>query len=527
MTTEMSPAPSPINPAEIKAIALKVKQRLSARLATHSAAEADRCVNPLATPVRGTRRLSVERTASGSSGPSSTKTVHSSASTSEMGAPRPTRLPVATAICTDEDPCSSVRQSKTWSEEFDVDDGTTPAPHLSPRSRECTAELVLAPATLDDSATTSSTERRVRSLELGPWSGTPGSSMREYPPGRPALCNLQKSLLLVPADTDSPEMDPPPAPRGPVPANDFLQEETRVDACSPAMESVRLSYESIEGAETRVDWRDLPAAVSVMAAGSPDTIQACAKIPIPGHMRPAHTEYRFRVQVGDHILIIQTRYRHMHRLSRRLDSFITTTQSDVVLPALPPKLRGSARLSAAVVSQRQHAFREYIEAAVAAVVAAQQTLQNPTAQALAASQGGRSKMRKPRKVKNKVSDTERASAVLRRFLIESAIGTEEYMYDSSFRFNDADKTGGVHKLGTALRPVPAEQAGGGPLNHFCGGRGDCTDNRRRLANVAAVLASAIIAGTTTSTKSSAPGTIQDTTGQESDCYSEDSADDCI
>eukprot|EP01044_Picomonas_judraskeda_P042647 COSAG03_NODE_22048_length_296_cov_0.604061_1_plen_37_part_10 len=37
-------------------------------------------------------------------------------------------------------------------------------------------------------------------------------------------------------------------------------------------------------------------------------------------------------------MLIQTRYRQMHRLAARLNALICTAQSDVVLPAIPPKV---------------------------------------------------------------------------------------------------------------------------------------------------------------------------------------------
>ena len=106
-----------------------------------------------------------------------------------------------------------------------------------------------------------------------------------------------------------------------------------------------------------------------------------------------------------------------NRLAARLNALICTAQSDVVLPAIPPKVRGKAlRLSDAVVRQRQLAFKEYIEAAVAAVVAAQRAklkvLEPPPPPAAGF------KMRRPNAKKTEVADIAAASAVLQRFLAE-------------------------------------------------------------------------------------------------------------
>jgi hypothetical protein len=324
--TDVSPLPSPVNPAEIKAIALKVKQRLSARMATvseeerHREAERqteqpERCVNPLALPRRRARSSSAPRSAE-----------------AEVGAPRPTesgdREKDGGAVAESDGETAAQRArrrdreaegqterprgllppgmsgwagaapSQTWSAVYDVDDGATPAPHLSPRSRECTAELELAPA-----STTAGSSTAERSTGLGPWSVTPQTTaVLEHPqPG-----NLQKgegqretetetetetdkregqgeakrdtdALVLVPADGDADEANRPAAPRGPAPGNHFFV-ESLLSTHSAPMESVRLSCESTDGTDTSVDWRELPTAVSVMAAGSPDTVHACAKV---------------------------------------------------------------------------------------------------------------------------------------------------------------------------------------------------------------------------------------------------------
>ena len=217
--------------------------------------------------------------------------------------------------------------------------------------------------------------------------------------------------MLVPADAG----EIPAAPRGPAAVNlSAATPQGSPTSASPPMESVRLSCESTDGAGHRIDWRDLPATVSVVSAGSPETICACAKIPVPGRMRPAYTLYTFRVQAGRHVLLIQTRYRQLRRLSRRLDSLLD-------LPILPPKVRKkSSRLSTAVVSQRQSAFREYIEAAVAAVVASRQAFHERKVPEPAASGARRFMMRRP-KAKTNVPNVEAASAALQRFLTETAI----------------------------------------------------------------------------------------------------------
>ena len=501
-----SPMASPINPAEIKAIALKVKQRLSSRISASQAATepGSSWTNPLASPLPRASQP-VLSAASGSAGPPDGDGGDETATapTGELGAPRPTDsgprlLSVATdrSVRTDE----GVRAQQTWSEEFDIDDGATPTPHLSPRSRECTMELVLAPATVGSSATTS------RSLDLGPWSTE--SVTPTGPPGRAVLPYLPPQLSLAPVDDDHDhdhEAHRPAAPRGPTPDNHFLADTAERTCSVQTMESVRLSCESA-GSERAVEcWRELPASVSVAAAGSPDTIRACSGIPVlPGAMRPAHTQYRFRVQQGERVLVIETRYKHMHKLSRQLQSLL---QSE--LPNLPPKLRGAARLSATVISQRQAAFREFIEAAIAAVAAPQEP-------------NGNSGSRKLKR-KGKRPDVDAASARLQRFLTRAAVGTEDVTpisgdsrgcscssssssssssggsdecEDTDVNLNDgSDDDAHDCDLGTELRPVPAEGAGGGPLHGICGGSsgGDRRRRRPRLTTAAATLASAIVA----------------------------------
>lgn len=441
-----SPMPSPINPTEIKAIALKVKQRLSSRR-SESLAETSTCSNPLAPP------LCVD---------------HLAASELEMGAPRPTDSGPRVQSTTPDSSFAATPPvlEDTWSSEFDVDTGTgaTPTPYLSPRSRECTAELLLAPTSYSCGAA-SSTECS-HSVELGPWPTNsvetptgpfPTIASSTGPPGR-AVLHCLPQLSLAPVDDEAAVV--PAAPRGPPPVNDLFSSSS-----SQTMESVRLSGDSGDSeADLAADWSGPMSAATVSAVGSPDTVHACSGLPVPGPMRRAHTMYRFRVtHASGRGLLIETRYCQMHKLKRLLDGLLRTAD----LPTLPPKLRGATRLSGTVIAARHAAFRGFIEAAIARITALREE------HTLSKREWRRGFMSRPRKER-----IDAASAAMQQFLTKSAIMAEDDF-----------------ELGTERQPVPAEWAGGGAMVSLCGGGGgDRRHRRRTLTSAVAALASAIVAG---------------------------------
>ena len=491
-------AQSPVLTPVVRALAAKVLQRLSvartsARSDGHGAEPASASYhNPLNSPLPTQRAAAAAAVTMSLQSAVSASPGGGGATSSTPGAPRPTQSgprPLSDDSCRTVVRGDDASPRHAWSSEFDVDPGATPPPHLSPRSRECTAELALAPATASTAGSASNAhDSHGRQLsagsELGPWS-TESSSSRST--GPPAYIHLPAPpLSLTPADVDGAE-PLPSAPRGPAPHNQFFPSARTSSA--QTMESVRLSFGSFEGAAPGADWRELPAVTSVATHSKPETIVPTACRPLPASMhRMLHTSYRFRVQQGDRVLVIETRYRSMHRLAKQLNALLYTasSESELQLPPLPPKLRGSARLSAQVVSTRQAAFQAFIEAAIAAVV-----------QPGAAHGAHMNKKSKKKSKKENTPDLDAASARLQRFLTRSAVGTDAATPRSSLTDsddmdsddNDDESDDSAAEYGSESRPVPAEQPGGGAL---CGGGSDRRHRRPRLTTAATTLASHIV-----------------------------------
>ena len=223
-------------------------------------------------------------------------------------------------------------------------DAAPPTPHLSPsRGGSVPDELALAPAS--GSARRPTSEDRAGS-GLGPWTTTASGSsgIVHIPrPQSPALLPLAVAPLGSPAAPGSP------------------------NGRSSELKSVRLSKDPDSGSDSassaEVDWRALPRVASVAPAATPETVVSCKAAPF-ADLR-AHTAYRFRVQQGDKVLLIETRYRRLHRLHQRLSTSGVPALRE--LPPLPPKLRGAGRLSPTVVGRRQAAFREFLQSAISAL----------------------------------------------------------------------------------------------------------------------------------------------------------------
>ena len=216
-------------------------------------------------------------------------------------------------------------------------DAAPATPHLSPSRGGSVDELALAPA--------SGSASRVGS-GLGPWTTTASGSsgIVHIPrPQSPALLPLAVAPLGSPAAPGSP------------------------NGRSSELKSVRLSKDPDSGSDSassgEVDWRALPRVASVAPAATPETVVSCKAAPF-ADLR-AHTAYRFRVQQGDKVLLIETRYRRLHRLHQRLSTSGVPALRE--LPPLPPKLRGAGRLSPTVVGRRQAAFREFLQSAISAL----------------------------------------------------------------------------------------------------------------------------------------------------------------
>ena len=219
----------------------------------------------------------------------------------------------------------------------DADAAAPPTPHLSPSRGGSVDELALAPASGSASRAGSG---------LGPWTTTASGSsgIAHIPrPQSPALLPLAVAPLGSPAAAGSP------------------------DGRSSELKSVRLSKDPDSGSDSassaEVDWRELPRVASVAPAATPETVVSYKAAPF-ADLR-AHTAYRFRVQQGDKVLLIETRYRRLHRLHQRLSTSGVPALRE--LPPLPPKLRGAGRLSPTVVGRRQAAFREFLQSAISAL----------------------------------------------------------------------------------------------------------------------------------------------------------------